>query len=53
MECTVGWGPLSRPFIRSGQWSQTTAGVLQPADRPSGTARAVRCLQTEELALFR
>ena len=26
-------GPLSRPLIRSGQWSQTTAGILQPAAR--------------------
>jgi len=24
---------MSRPLIRSGQWSQTTAGILQPAAR--------------------
>ena len=30
-------GPLSRPLIRSGQWSQTTTGISQPAARLSGT----------------
>ncbi len=35
-------GPLSRPFVRSGQWSQTTAGMFQPAARLSKTAQAVR-----------
>ncbi len=31
--CYRRMGPLSRPFVRSGQWSQTTAGMFQPADR--------------------
>jgi len=26
-------GPMSRPLIRSGQWSQTTTGISQPAAR--------------------
>jgi len=28
-------GPLSRPMTRSGQWSQTTTGISQPAARLS------------------
>ena len=28
-------GPMSRPFVRSGQWSQNTAGMFQPAARLS------------------
>ncbi len=28
-------GPMSRPPIRSGQWSQTTTGISQLADRLS------------------
>ena len=24
---------MSRPLIRSGQWSQTTKGIFQPVDR--------------------
>ena len=28
-------GPLSRPLARSGQWSQTTTGISQPAARLS------------------
>ena len=26
-------GPMSRPLTRSGQWSQTTTGISQPAAR--------------------
>ena len=29
---------MSRPLIRSGQWSQTTTGIFQPAALPNGLA---------------
>ncbi len=34
-------GPLSRPFVRSGQWSQTTAGMFQPAARLTAIRRTL------------
>ena len=33
---------MSRPLIRSGQWSQTTTGITQPADRPIITDRSTK-----------
>ena len=37
---------MSRPFVRSGQWSQTTAGMFQPAAR-LGAVRAALGYGTE------
>ena len=42
---------MSRPFILSGQWSQTTTGFPQPANRliPNGTSR---CLDAAAASLL-
>ncbi len=34
---------MSRPLIRSGQWSQTTTGITQPAARLEAQCQARAC----------
>jgi len=42
---------MSRPLIRSGQWSQTTTGILQPAARFRSISRKLEMRSDQAMAI--